>query len=192
MSLPTQRPARMQVGAGRSQAARQPCAALAAALGVLSAQATAMPVPPCSAPQYRQFDFWLGEWDVFDASEPLKPVARVTVEPILNGCGVLESYADREGNEGRSFSIYDASRRLWHQTWITNHGALLVIEGTFKSGRMQLTGTDLAAYGAPARRVRGTWEPDAHGVREVGLRSLDGGRTWHPWFDLLFRRRAAP
>jgi hypothetical protein len=22
-------------------------------------------VAPCAAPEYRQFDFWLGDWDVF-------------------------------------------------------------------------------------------------------------------------------
>jgi hypothetical protein len=192
MTVPMQRPARVSARAGHPRAARRLPAALAVVLEVMSARATPVPEAPCSAPPYRQFDFWLGDWDVFDASDPVKPVARVTVEPVLGGCGVLESYADREGNEGRSFSIYDASRRLWHQTWITNHGRLLVIEGGLRSGRMELTGTDLAAYGEPARSVRGTWEPLAGGVREVGVRSLDGGRTWQPWFDLLFRRHAPP
>ena len=184
------RPARVTARAGRAAAARRILAALAVVLQVVSARASPAPVPPCSDPPYRQFDFWLGEWDVFDASDPAKAVARVTVEPILDGCGVLESYADTEGHEGRSFSIYDASRRLWHQTWITNHGQLLVIEGGLRSGRMELAGTDLAGYGAPPRWVRGSWEPLAGGVREVGTRSLEGGRTWEPWFDLLFRRHA--
>lgn len=128
---------------------------------------------------------------MFDAAGSDKPVARVTVEPILGGCGMLETYADAHGHAGRSFSLYDASRRLWHQTWITNEGQLLVIEGGLQGGRMELAGTDRARFGAPARRVRGTWQPQADAVREVGLRSLDEGRTWQPWFDLLFRRHVA-
>jgi hypothetical protein len=180
----------MSAPANRSPAARRLLVALAALLQACSARATTPPAAPCSAPEYRQFDFWLGDWDVFDARDPARSVARVTIEPILGGCGVLETYADREGHEGRSFSIYDASRRTWHQTWITNQGHLLIIEGGLRSGRMQLSGTQLPAYGAPARSVRGSWEALAGEVREVGERSLDGGNTWQPWFDLMFRRHA--
>ena len=144
--------------------------------------------PACAAPEYRQFDFWLGDWEVYESAAPGTRVARVQVEPVLKGCGVLEIYAGEDGHEGRSFSIYDATRRLWHQTWITNRGQLLLIEGGFKSGSMQLEGADLAAYGARTRLVRGTWEPTGTGVREVAQRSLDGGKTWQPWFDLQFRR----
>ena len=186
------RPAPASAGAGRCRAPWRVLATLAAALGVCAVRAAPAPAAPCSGAQYRQFDFWVGDWDVFDFSAPGQRLARVTVEPILKGCGVLETYADGEGQEGRSFSIYDASRRVWHQTWITNHGQLLMIEGGFKSGRMELAGSDLAAYGGPRRLVRGSWQAIAGGVREIGLRSVDGGTTWVPWFDLMFRRHAAP
>ena len=146
--------------------------------------------PDCSAPQYRQFDFWLGDWDVLDFADRTKIVARVRVESVLGGCGLLESYSDPQAYEGRSFSVYDATRRVWHQTWITNHGRLLVIEGQVRSGVMELSGTDLAEYGAHQRLVRGSWQPVTEGVREIAARSVDGGKTWQPWFDLLFRRHA--
>lgn len=45
--------------------------------------------------------------------------------------------------------------------------------------------------GAKETLVRARWAPGAEGVRETAERSSDGGRTWNPWFDVVFRRRAA-
>ena len=100
------------------------------------------PSPPCSAPEFQQFDFWLGDWDAFDADNPATPVARAKVTSILDGCVVHEDYQDTTGGHGESFSIYDASRKVWHQTWVTNHGRLLTIEGSFQNGEMFMTGVD--------------------------------------------------
>jgi ketosteroid isomerase-like protein len=36
--------------------------------------------------------------------------------------------------------------------------------------------------------VRGTWKPVNGEVREVAQKSADGGKTWDPWFDIMFRR----
>jgi hypothetical protein len=82
----------------------------------------------CSAPEYHQFDFWIGDWDVFEIKGSA-PVARVQVGRILGGCVLREDYQDTGGLQGQSFSIYDASRKVWHQSWVTNRGQLLVIEG---------------------------------------------------------------
>ncbi len=139
----------------------------------------------CSAPVYRQFDFWLGDWDTFDVGSST-PDARVRVTSILGGCVVHEDYQALSGHRGESFTIYDATRKVWHQTWVTNRGELLVIEGTFASGAVMLRGVDHTSTGAP-RLVRGTWKPVPGGVRETAFRSLDDGKTWQPWFDLIFR-----
>jgi hypothetical protein len=96
-----------------------------------------------------------------------------------------ENYQATDGHQGQSFSIYDASRRVWHQTWVTNRGQLLVIEGTFESGEMVLSGADPSA--AEPTLVRGTWKKASGGVREIGVTSTDGGKTWKPRFDLVFR-----
>lgn len=139
---------------------------------------------PCSAPEYRQFDFWVGDWDAFDADNPGKVAARNQVDSILGGCVVREDYRGVSGSEGESFSIYDASRKVWHQTWVTNRGVLLVIEGTFQNGEMILSGVDPAKDG---QIVRGVWKPVERGVQEIATLSADGGKTWKPWFDITFR-----
>jgi hypothetical protein len=157
------------------------------ALAVAPRGVAADPAPNCAAPAHRQFDFWLGDWDVFDAKDLSQVIAHVRVSSILNDCVLLEEYRDLKGNEGRSFSLYDASRDVWHQSWVTNRGRLLIVEGHFHEGIMELSGTDRAAAGAPERSVRGTWKVEGDGVRELAVRSEDGQKTWQPWFDLLFR-----
>jgi hypothetical protein len=160
---------------------------LGALLVIASSAGAASPAAAasCTDAAYRAFDFWLGDWDVFEGAGR-KPVARVGVTRILGGCVVQEEYSDTTGHRGRSFSIYDASRGVWHQTWVTNRGELLVIEGEFHDGVMELSGADRTADGKE-RRVRGTWQAVDGGVREVAARSTDGGQSWAPWFDLLFK-----
>lgn len=142
--------------------------------------------PDCTSPVYRQFDFWAGDWDAFEINDPSTVVAHVPVKNILNGCVLLEDYRGEDGLHGQSFTLYDGSRKVWHQSWVTNRGQLLVIEGTLEAGAMVLTGSDLTPEGKK-RKVRGVWKPVEGGVRETAETSIDGGKTWQPWFDLMFR-----
>jgi len=137
----------------------------------------------CSAPEYHQFDFWAGDWDAFDRDNPNTVVARTHVDSILDGCVLHEDYLDTGGHHGESFSIYDGSRKVWHQSWVTNRGELLVIEGKFQSGKMVLSGVDHKKKAL----VRGVWAPVEEGVRETAVTSTNNGKTWKPWFDLIFR-----
>jgi hypothetical protein len=141
----------------------------------------------CDAPEYRQFDFWVGDWNAFEAGGAA-PVARLRVDRLLDGCVLREDYEGADGHKGVSLSIYDASRKVWHQTWVTNRGELLVIEGAFQGGRMVLAGADRAEDGTQ-RQVRGIWKPEGGGFRETAVTSTDGGKTWKPWFDLRFHPR---
>jgi len=139
----------------------------------------------CIIAEYRQFDFWVGDWDAFDVGGS-SPVARVRVDSLLDGCVLRENYEGADGHKGQSLSIYDSSRKVWHQSWVTNRGELLIIEGNFETGQMVLSGADRTADGKE-RRVRGIWKPDGAEVRESAVTSTDGGKSWTPWFDLVFR-----
>ena len=151
----------------------------------LSAQ---LPKSDCTVPEHRQFDFWLGDWDVFETDSVTK-AAHVRVEHALDGCAVRELYEDGTGMKGESLSAYDAARKTWHQTWMTNHGQILMIEGVMQGDAMVLSGTYRDANGKQAL-ARGTWKPVSNGVRETAVTSTDGGRTWNSWFDLIFRPRS--
>lgn len=146
--------------------------------------------PACSAPEYRQFDFFAGDWDTYDVAAPDSIVARNHVTPMLGGCALREVYEQQDGMKGESFSVYDASRRIWHQSWVTNGGTVLLLEGGLENGRMVLTAPEHHTDGSTSL-LRGSWWQEGTAVREKAERSSDGGTTWTPVFDIVFRPHAS-
>jgi hypothetical protein len=162
---------------------------------MMAALAVANPIPAsaspspgaCSAAEYRQLDFWVGDWDAFDASEPGTVIARTHVDLIAAGCAVHELYEQTDGLIGDSILSFDAVRQLWQQTWVTNRGSLMVIAGRFSHGAVTLEGEMHTGDGRSLRQ-RITWQAEGNEVRETALMSTDGGKSWVPAFDVLFRR----
>jgi hypothetical protein len=141
-------------------------------------------------PAYRQFDFWIGDWDVFEVEHPAVIAARARVELILRGCVLHEVYEDMDGHKGESFSIYDVARNTWHQSWVNDNGYLLTIEGHLQGKSMILEGVDHLPNDT-LRQVRGEWRPEPEGAHEIAWRSTDGGASWVTWFDISFRPHAS-
>ena len=159
------------------------------------AQANAAPAgttatsPDCSAAEYRQLDFWIGDWDTFEADALDGPViARARVEPIAQGCAIYELYEQNDGLIGDSILSFDPVRRHWQQTWVTNRGSFMVLVGGFKDGALVLEGEVHLRDGRSVMQ-RITWKAEGNGVRESALLSKNGGKTWAPAFDVLFLKR---
>ncbi len=143
----------------------------------------------CTGVPYRQFDFWLGDWDTFETDIPGGPsIARARVKSIAQGCAIHELYEQSDGLIGESILSFDAVRRQWQQTWVTNRGAVMVISGNFKNGVMVLEGEVHLPDGKTVMQ-RITWKRQADGVRESAVLSKDRGKTWTPAFDVLFLKR---
>jgi len=146
--------------------------------------------PQCSAPEYRRLDFWAGDWDAWEEGAT-KSNARCRVDVILGGCVLREVYEQNDGLVGQSFTIFDASRKVWHQSWVTNRGLLLTIEGEFAGDALTLEGPLRSPGGdAPEKIIRGIWRKEPGGVRETAETSADGGKTWTPYFDIHFKPHA--
>ena len=121
----------MRLNAIRSLAAAALLLALAGSAGAQQA--------PCSAPSHRDFDFWIGTWEVQIPNGTV--VGQNTIRSVLGGCVLHEKYTTTSGAyEGESFNMYDAGRGVWHQTWVDNGGLLLRIEGGLQDGSMVLQG----------------------------------------------------
>jgi len=158
---------------------------LVASLLCLSLSTTAAAPSKCAGAEYHRLDFWLGDWDTFNADGSGPSQARNRVTSILDGCAIHERYEQTDGLKGESFSIYDGSRGVWHQTWVTNSGTLLVLEGRFDGEALTLVGSNLDAHGKP-QIVRVIWKQQCKGVRETAYISRDGGKSWNDYFDILF------
>jgi hypothetical protein len=145
--------------------------------------------PDCTAPEYRQLDFWIGDWDTFETDASAGPsIARARIKAIAQGCAIHELYEQSDGLIGDSILSYDAVRKQWQQTWVTNRGGLMVLWGNFKDGELVLEGEVHLRIGKSVMQ-RITWKSEAKGVRESALVSKDAGKTWTPAFDVLFKRR---
>jgi hypothetical protein len=160
-------------------------AALPAAVAQPSAPSQPQSPPAaCSAPEYHAFDFWIGDWDVFDAATH-QLTAHARISSVESGCALREEYRALDGSGGQSLSAWDAAQRVWRQHWISSRGAIVSLTGSLVGSSMILAGPESGTH-APDL-VRGGWTPEPGGVREVGERSIDGGHSWQPWFDLHFR-----
>jgi hypothetical protein len=143
----------------------------------------------CPAPEYRQFDFWLGDWDTFEVvGDTTTSIARARVDLIAGGCAVHELYEQTDGLIGDSILSFDPVRKAWQQTWVTNGGTLMVLSGAFKDGAVTLEGEYHSGSGKNLPH-RITWKAEGEGVRETAVLSKDGGKSWEPAFDVLFKKR---
>jgi hypothetical protein len=166
-------------------------ASLTAAAHPAHAQ-TPTPTPkPCTAAEHRQFDFWLGQWEV-TAQGGVAGTNRI--ESIQGGCVLLESWTGSGGSTGTSFNMYFPSDRKWHQTWVDNQGGRLDLAGGSKDGKMVLEG-QMPSQKDPAKTVlhQITWEPLPDGtVRQIWRASRDGGQKWATLFDGTYSKSKKP
>ena len=142
---------------------------------------------PCSGTKYRQFDFWIGRWNV---SANGQVAGTNSIQPILNGCVLLENWQGSGvgGLAGSSFNLYDQARDRWHQTWVDGSGTLLELNGGLKAGNMVLSGERPAADGNGTTMHRITWSPNPDGsVRQLWEASSDG-ENWTVLFDGLYEK----
>jgi len=162
--------------------------AFVAALFVLapapSRAQTAQTAPPaCQTAEYRQFDFWLGEWEVFLPNG--KKAGESRIESIAAGCALLENWSGNGGFSGKSVNMYDRDDQRWHQTWVDSSGSRLDLAGVFADRRMVLSS---AAKAGPVQRI--AWSVDDDGsVRQLWESSSDEGKTWTVQFDGRYVRR---
>jgi hypothetical protein len=149
------------------------------------------PVPGCDTPESHQLDFWVGKWEVHPNGAD-KIVAHSLIEKRYAGCAIRENWMplgkERLGGGG-SLSLYDSGKHKWRQAWVDSSGTRADFEGGFADGVMSITGNwpNFAGPGQDALvRMNYQLQPDGQ-VRQWGEASTDGGKTWKPSFDFLYR-----
>ena len=137
----------------------------------------------CEGEEFRQFDFWLGEWNVKDIKSGREGMVN-SITSHHEGCALREDYVASERYSGMSINFFDKADGKWHQTWIDNGGGALYLEGGLdESGNMVLSSDS-----DPINRI--TWTPNEDGsVRQHWQVSKDGGKTWETAFDGLYTKR---
>lgn len=148
--------------------------------------ASAASAAPCTDPEHRAFDFWIGDWEVRTPDGKLAGTNRVERE--YGGCVLHERYDTGRGYKGESLNVYDAPRKVWHQTWVDSSGLLLLLEGGLRNGSIVLEGQTFGPDGKTTRH-RITWTPGADGSVRQLWESTDAKDAWHVAFDGRYVRK---
>ncbi len=152
-----------------------------------TAPAPAKSLPPCSAPQYRQFDFWVGKWDVRPNGKQTI-IAHSLIESLYGGCAIRENWMPLGGGGGGSLSNFDSGTGQWRQAWVDSSGTRVDFTGDYVGDAMAITGNWRGING-PGKDalVRMTYTRQPGGaVRQLGELSTDGGKSWGPSFDFIY------
>lgn len=145
--------------------------------------------PACAGTAFRQFDFWLGDWDV--TTPQGKPAGRNRIQTILSGCAISEAWTGASGTSGRSYSAWDARNQQWNQYWVADDAGVLYLSGHMQDGNLVLSGELRDSASGRLQPQRVTWTPNADGsVRQIWESSADGGKTWTTVFEGIYRRRS--
>jgi hypothetical protein len=155
---------------------------------------TSAPPNPCTAPQQKQFDFWVGDWDLTWPGQNAGETGHGTnsIKRILDDCIVQENFAslDTTHMRGTSVSVFDPKSAHWKQTWVDNQGSYLDFTGEFKDGQMilqrEFTRPDgvrmmqrMVYKNIAANEFDWSWES-----------STDGGKTWQANWPIHYKRKS--
>lgn len=149
---------------------------------------------PCSRPEYRQFDFWLGEWEAFAKNGSKAGDSKISL--MLDSCTLLEEWTSAAVQKGlryagKSFNMYNAEKKKWQQYWIDNAGGITeYFNGHCEPGKMILETNNNKVSDTGWKILKMTFHNlGADKVRQHGESSTDGGKTWTTDFDLEYRRK---
>lgn len=144
---------------------------------------------PCkSMPEARQFDFWIGEWDVKTATGQL--AGTNTIQLILDDCVLLENWTSVIGGTGKSMNVYNAAKGKWQQTWIDSRGGVIeFVNGEYKDGAMRFIAETRGRDGSAVMRRLTFYNLGPDRVRQFSEMSTDGGKSWAPEYDFYYHRK---
>lgn len=145
---------------------------------------------PCQyIEEMRQFDFWIGEWEVYDPQGTVK-YGENSITKADRGCFLQESWVSSGGTPRSSMNYYDPGQGRWRQHWVGAGGSIIDIYGGIEDGSMVLEGRLYSLNPPSDTPFRGTWTPlDDGRVRQFFEQSTDNGETWVPWFDGYYQRK---
>ena len=149
---------------------------------------------PCTyAPESRQFDFWIGDWDV-SGTEDQGAAGHSHIERAIGDCVIWENWTSlgHSGYYGKSYNAWNPHLARWEQFWVDNSGDLMHFFGKLDQGIMDFW-TDAVPQGdgtTLTRHLQFIPLPDGS-VRQYSRGSVDGGKTWQVEYDFTYRRAAA-
>jgi hypothetical protein len=164
------------------------------AVSASAQQSSQTPPPnPCLAPEQKQLEFWVGDWDLIWPGATASETGHGTnsIKRVMDGCVVQENFsALAQPLRGTSVSMFDTATGKWKQTWVDNEGSYLDFTGEFKDGQMILSREAIGPKGGKflqrmvyknisATEFDWSWES-----------SRDDGKTWKVLWPIHYKRKS--
>jgi hypothetical protein len=149
---------------------------------------------PCSSSEFRQFDFWIGEWEVFGKNGGKAGDSKISL--ILDSCIILEEWTSANPAQGfryagKSFNTWNRAQGQWQQTWVDNTGNTTAFtHGKFENKKIVFM-TDAFSFSKDTVAVRRLtfFDLGRDKVRQFGEITKDKGISWTTEYDLEYRRK---
>lgn len=155
-----------------------------------TAPAPPAPAPPCSDAVFHEFDFWVGEWDVYGPKGNLAGTNSIRKEEY--GCLLTEHWVNTGGQTGQSYNFVDLATGKWRQVWVSAGATIDYSGGLTDEGAMVLEGAIGYGAGQPGNgaKFRGTWTPNEDGSVTQHFQQFDDKKgEWTEWFTGVYKRK---
>ena len=143
---------------------------------------------PCCSEDHVAFDFWLGEWEVFNNEGAL--VGTNSIAKEQTGCVIRENWKSANGQfTGGSTNFYNSQTKEWQQLWIDNAGSHLLLSGGREGNQMILSSKEIPRENDEPYINRITWTHNEDGTVRQLWEILAGGKVINIAFDGLYRKK---
>ncbi|MCI0706733.1 MAG: hypothetical protein L0Y80_04505 [Ignavibacteriae bacterium] len=157
-------------------------------VALLPALHAQQPPTPCKdSPEFRQFDFWIGEWEVRNPKGV--KVGESNIQLIIADCVIFENWTGAGGGSGKSFNVYNAATKKWQQFWVGSGGGVLEFSGGLNGNKMEYTAQSTSKDGNVIHHRMTYFNNPDKTVRQLWENSTDGGKQWTVAFDGLYVRK---
>lgn len=159
----------------------------------LAQESSTPPAPPPFCENNKGFDdwdFWVGEWNVYTNNEARTFAGTNSITKHYNNCLVKELWVDRTGNGGFSVNYYNPVKEEWRQVWVSNGYSIDYTGGLNEAGAMALEGEIYSYASGVKAKFRGTWTPEENGdvIQHFSAHNAEND-TWTTWFEGRYVRK---
>jgi hypothetical protein len=141
--------------------------------------------------KFHEFDFWLGEWDVYVKTDLENKIAESYIQSVIDSFAIQENYSVIGGPyQGKSFNKYNPQLDRWEQFWVDNGGLSLFITGGLNSeGKMILASETKDDLGIITINQI-SWQFLKNGQVNQIWKSKVGDAEWAVLFDGIYKRKS--
>lgn len=139
-------------------------------------------------PEAQAFDFWVGEWEVFNPSN--QKMGDSKIEKILKGGVILENWSGAAGFTGKSFNHYHIDSGKWIQYWVDQSSSRIHYEGNFNQelNAIVFYAVTESKNDPPIRKLT-FFDLSPDSVRQFSEVRSNGEAEWSTEYDFTYIRK---